>query len=77
MRPVGRGDRGKQVVDIQTRLAALGYSLGREGADGVFGPQTEAAIREFQQRRLLLCDGIVGENTWTELVEAGYKPGDR
>jgi N-acetylmuramoyl-L-alanine amidase len=77
MRPVGRGHRGKQVVDIQTRLAALGYYLGREGADGFFGPTTEQAIRCFQQTRLLLSDGIVGDNTWTELVEAGYQPGDR
>ncbi|MFH1833777.1 MAG: peptidoglycan-binding protein, partial [bacterium] len=77
MRPVGRGDRGKQVVDIQTRLAALDYFLGREGADGFFGPHTESAIRAFQQRRLLYADGVVADNTWMELVEAGYEPGDR
>ncbi len=77
MRPVSRGDRGKEVVDIQTRLRALDYSLGREGADGHFGPQTERATREFQQGRLILADGVVGENTWAELVEAGYAEGDR
>ena len=77
MRPVGRGDIGKQVVDIQTRLAALGYFLGREGADGFFGPHTENAIRAFQQSRLLFSNGVVEDNTWTELVEAGYEPGDR
>jgi N-acetylmuramoyl-L-alanine amidase len=77
MRPVRKGDTGKQVVDIQTRLAALGFFLGREGADGVFGPHTEEAIRTFQQRRLLCAHGVVDENTWMELVEAGYKPGDR
>ena len=77
MRPVGRGNTGKQVVDIQTRLAALGYFLGREGADGFFGPHTESAIRAFQQQRLLFADGIVEDNTWMELVEAGYQPGDR
>ncbi|MCE5253960.1 MAG: N-acetylmuramoyl-L-alanine amidase [Actinomycetia bacterium] len=77
MRPVGRGDIGKRVVDIQTRLAALGYFLGREGADGFFGPHTENAIRAFQQQRLLFADGVVEDNTWTELVEAGYKPGER
>lgn len=77
MRPVKRGDKGKQVVDIQTRLAALGYFLGREGADGVFGPHTEKAVRTFQQQRLLYASGVVDENTWTELVEAGFKPGDR
>jgi N-acetylmuramoyl-L-alanine amidase len=77
MRPVGRGDRGKRVVDIQTRLAALDYVLGSEGADGIFGPHTEDAIRAFQQQRLLFADGVVEDNTWTERVEAGYQPGDR
>ena len=77
MRPVGRGNTGKQVVDIQTRLAALGHFLGKEGADGFFGPNTEGAILAFQQQRLLYADGIVEENTWTELVEAGHQPGDR
>jgi N-acetylmuramoyl-L-alanine amidase len=77
MRQVGRGDTGKRVVDIQTRLAALGYYLGSEGADGVFGPKTENAIRAFQQGRLLCAGGVVENNTWTELVEAGYKPGER
>ena len=65
------------MVDIQTRLAALEYFLGREGADGFFGPHTENAIRAFQQSRLLFADGVVEDNTWTELVEAGYQPGDR
>lgn len=65
------------MVDIQTRLAALGYFLGREGADGLFGPHTENAIRAFQQQRLLSCDGVVEDNTWTELVEAGYESGER
>ncbi len=77
MRPVGRGDTGKRVVDIQTRLAALGYYLGNEGADGVFGPNTEKAIRAFQQGRLLCAGGVVEANTWTELVEAGCRPGER
>jgi len=65
------------VVDIQTRLAALDHFLGREGADGFYGPHTENAIRAFQQQRLLCADGVVEDNTWTELVEAGYEPGER
>ncbi|MHB9148540.1 MAG: N-acetylmuramoyl-L-alanine amidase [Thermoleophilia bacterium] len=77
MRAIVRGDRGKEVVDVQTRLRAQGFFLGREGADGHFGPHTERAVREFQQRRLLLADGAVGENTWTELVEAGHQVGER
>jgi N-acetylmuramoyl-L-alanine amidase len=77
MRPVVRGDRGKEVVDVQTRLRSVGFTLGREGADGHFGPNTERAVKQFQQHRLLLVDGIVAENTWTELVEAGHKIGER
>src|SRR5680860_833597 len=63
MRPIARGDRGKEVVDIQMRLSGIGYSLGREGADGYFGQQSERAIKGFQQERLLAVDGVVGENT--------------
>lgn len=77
MRPVSFGDRGKEVVDIQTRLRALDFHLGSEGADGHFGPNTERAVRGFQQQRWLEMDGIVGENTWTELVEAGHQVGER
>jgi peptidoglycan hydrolase-like protein with peptidoglycan-binding domain len=36
-------------------------------ADGRFGQQTLAAVREFQRRRGLVIDGIVGPATWTAL----------
>ena len=77
MRDLSRGDRGKEVLDVQTRLRGQGFELGREGVDGFFGPGTELAVRSFQQRRGLLVDGRVGANTWRELVEAGYALGDR
>jgi N-acetylmuramoyl-L-alanine amidase len=77
MRTLSLTDRGKEVSDVQTRLHALGYELGREGVDGFFGPRTRLALATFQQRRGLLADGILGANTWRELVEAGYAPGDR
>ncbi len=77
MRDLIRGDRGKEVVDVQTRLRALGLDLRNEDLDGLFGPDTEVALRAFQQSRGLLVDGIVGANTWRELVEAGYALGDR
>lgn len=77
MRNLSRGDRGKEVLDVQTRLRGLGFELGREGVDGFFGPSTALAVRSFQQRRDLLVDGQVGANTWRELVEAGYSLGDR
>ena len=77
MRNLSRGDRGKEVLDVQTRLRGQGFELGREGVDGFFGPQHRAAVRSFQQERGLLADGVVGANTWRELVEAGYALGDR
>lgn len=77
VRPVRRGNRGKEVLDIQKRLRGLGFFLGREGVDGFFGPHTELAVKAFQQQRLLLADGVVGDNTWAELVEAGDRLGDR
>ena len=77
MRDLSRGDRGKEVLDVQTRLRGQGFELGREGVDGFFGPSTEVAVRSFQQERGLLADGRVGANTWRELVEAGYALGDR
>ncbi len=77
MRNLSRGDRGKEVLDVQTRLRGQGHELGREGVDGFFGPGTELAVCTFQQERGLLADGVVGATTWRELVEAGYSLGDR
>jgi N-acetylmuramoyl-L-alanine amidase len=77
VRNLWRGDRGKEVLDVQTRLRGQGFELGREGVDGFFGPSTELAVRSFQQQRGLLVDAVVGANTWRELVEAGHALGDR
>ena len=77
MRDLSRGDRGKEVLDVQTRLLGQRFELGREGVDGFFGPHTETAVLSFQQERGLLADGRVGANTWRELVESGYALGDR
>jgi len=71
------GDRGREVSDVQKRLLTQGFELGREGVDGYYGPNTRLAVRAFQQRRGLLVDGEVGDNTWRELVETGYTLGDR
>jgi N-acetylmuramoyl-L-alanine amidase len=76
MDKLSRGARGGSVLDLQARLGSLGYRIDpRE--HGVYGESTEAAVREFQQRRQLLVDGTVGPDTWEELVEAGYAFGDR
>ena len=64
-------------MDLQTRLLSLGLDLGNRGIDGVFGPKTELAVKAFQQAMSILADGVVGEITWREVVEAGYRPGER
>jgi N-acetylmuramoyl-L-alanine amidase len=76
MQTLGIGTRGEAVLDIQVRLSSLGYAVDAS-EHGVFGPATERAVRQFQERRHLIVDGVVDENTWGELVEAGYALGDR
>ncbi len=77
MRAVRPGDRGPAVEDIQRRLLALGYDLGRTGVDGVFLGATTHAVREFQLRHELQEDGMVGDRTWSALVDASFSLGDR
>jgi len=71
-----RGDRGEPVRDIQGRLFALGFDPAPDPR-GIYGEHTEAAVRRFQTSRGLPADGIVGPETWRNLIEAGYRLGDR
>ena len=60
-----RGSEGPQVAELQRRLK-YGYRAyaGHLAIDGVYGPDTEAAVREFQRRTpRLRVDGIVGPAT--------------
>ena len=60
-----RGSEGPQVTQLQRQLM-YGYTAyaGHLVIDGVYGPQTEAAVREFQRRTQgLKIDGIVGPAT--------------
>jgi transcriptional regulator with XRE-family HTH domain len=56
---------GEQVVEVQCLLAYHGHSPGR--IDGLFGPHTEAAVREFQRAGGAAVDGKVGPQTWALL----------
>ena len=78
MQTIRRGDRGEHVRDVQARLQALSFQVDvAERERSEFGEATEATVRAFQQERGLLVDGVVGPDTWHELVEAGYALGDR
>lgn len=75
MKLIREGDRSSEVVDVQARLREVGLEVDDE--PGVFGESTRQAVKAFQQSRGILVDGIVGPSTWTELVEAGWRIGDR
>jgi peptidoglycan hydrolase-like protein with peptidoglycan-binding domain len=77
MDPIARGDGGEAVRDVQRRLLAGGLRIDAEELQGTYGPSTEGCVREFQQMRGLPADGVVGAETWGQLVEAGYRLGDR
>jgi len=77
MRIYRMGDRGPEIMDIQSRLLALGAVVDDAERDGIFGSSTEAAVRGFQRERHLRVDGLVGPDTWEQLVEAGWQLGDR
>ncbi len=76
MRLYSSGDDGEAVRDIQDRLTALGFSIGADRI-GSFGGDTVVAIGQFQDKRGLWSDGIVGPDTWRALVSAGYTLGSR
>jgi peptidoglycan hydrolase-like protein with peptidoglycan-binding domain len=62
---VKRGDRIFPVRPLQQLLRARGHSV---AVDGIFGPNTESAVKSFQQAHGLANDGIVGPSTWPKLV---------
>jgi peptidoglycan hydrolase-like protein with peptidoglycan-binding domain len=62
---VRQGAKEHPVPALQHLLRARGHAL---VVDGLFGPATGAAVRQFQHRRGLRVDGIVGPRTWSNLV---------
>lgn len=60
------GDWGQDVLNMQTRLAELGYATGK--LDGVFGSRMRAAVLAFQAENDLRTDGIIGAKTRAALL---------
>lgn len=65
MTTLKRGSRGAEVKTLQGKLNLM--------ADGIFGPLTEEAVKEFQKRKGLTADGVVGAQTWAALGVARSK----
>jgi N-acetylmuramoyl-L-alanine amidase len=67
--------RGDDVAELQLRLGSLGFDAGR--VDGIFGPDTERALTDFQRNAGLPTDGIAGQDTVRELCRVGAKADPR
>ncbi len=61
------GSSGDEVKKLQTLLNQQGYSL---DVDGSYGPKTQAAVKDYQNKNNLTVDGIVGDQTWGTLSGA-------
>ncbi|NKI40406.1 peptidoglycan-binding protein [Streptomyces physcomitrii] len=62
---VREGDSGDAVAAAQTALNKFGYGL---AVDGQFGAGTASAVTRFQSDKGLSADGIVGPETWQNLL---------
>lgn len=64
-----KGSTGSQVKTVQ-RILACRYGLPEEmDIDGIFGDITDKYVKDFQEKKELTVDGIVGEKTWEKLVK--------
>jgi len=62
------GSTGSAVISLQNRLIELKYLTG--AADGIYGPRTFLAVKEFQQKNSLKADGIAGRLTKAKLASS-------
>ena len=70
--PLRRGSTGPNVVVVQVELNRIAQNYPAipkiANVDGIFGSRTESSVRKFQEVFGLSADGIVGKETWYELV---------
>lgn len=72
---VPRGRQGPEVADVQKVLLALGYPLPEHGVDGIRGPETSDAVKQFQQDNQLAVDGDPGTETIAAMNDAVAEKG--
>ncbi|MGA7612248.1 MAG: peptidoglycan-binding protein [Xanthobacteraceae bacterium] len=59
------GSNGHPVWTLQDLLRARGHAV---AVDGIFGPQTDAAVKAFQTSKGLTANGTVDPTTWKALI---------
>ena len=59
-----RGDRGTAVLAWQNYLLTCGIDVGKYGADGIFGKDTESAVLIYQKIKHLPVTGIIDFDDW-------------
>lgn len=60
-----QGASGGEVKEVQRRLKQWGYYSG--AVDGIYGPATVKAVKEFQRKNGLTADGVAGRSTYEAL----------
>lgn len=66
-RTLRMGSKGNDVRELQNKLNSFGFGVG--AVDGIFGPQTQTGVKQFQKANKLAVDGIVGPNTHKALSD--------
>lgn len=69
-RVLRKGSKNKQVKALQHLLMANGCALPKYGADGSYGNETVAAVKQYQQKNGLEVDGSAGRQTLTHIYGA-------
>jgi len=70
--PAGGGNiTNRPTKDLQNALLARGISVGPDGADGVYGPNTAAGVKQFQAQVGITQDGVYGPVTDSHLFGVG------
>lgn len=64
---LSNGSKGDNVKKLQTALVNAGYSVGSAGVDGIYGKDTQAAVKKYQQDNGMNASGVADDAMLTKL----------